>query len=358
MLITMRGPAFRMIRKQAPTMLLLAAAAFASESESRAERGFRHFYNLEYDQAIGEFRDEVAGAPDEPDGYNHLAQAILYRRLYHSGILESSLVSGNDMLLSLIRQPKLVLNSADEEEFRQSLDSSAISARARLLINPKDDAAMYSLGVTYGLRANYEFLVRKSWLAAIRAGNEALKLHKHAVELNPSRTDALLVVGVHDYVVASLPVGLRILGAMAGVRGDKERGLKTLQVVAARGHQNRVEAQILLSVLYRHEARAEQAIPLLNGLLESFPHNYLLHFAKVYTFIELRDEAKALDSLSSLETSRAVGVSGYDRILPARICRARGQIESRLGFSEQARGLREKATMIGERKNSNPRSCG
>jgi tetratricopeptide (TPR) repeat protein len=356
MLFTVRGPAFKMIRKQMIAILLLAAAAQASET--RAERGFRHFYNLEYDQAIDEFRGEVADTPDEPDGYNHLAQAILYRRLYRSGILENSLVSGNDMLLSLIHQPKLVLNSTDEGEFRRSIDSSAISARARLLMNPKDDAALYSLGVTYSLRANYEFLVRKSWLAAIRAGNEALKLHKQVVELNPSRTDALLVVGVHDYVVASLPVGLRILGAMAGVRGDKERGMRALQMVAARGHQNRVEAQILLSMLYRHEARAEQAIPLLNGLLESFPHNYLLHFAKVYTFIELRDEANALDSLSSLDMNRAAGVSGYDHILPARICRARDQIESRLGFSEQARGQREKATKIVEQKDSSPRSCG
>jgi len=320
MLSTSHGIVSSFAAKVFAVFLLFAGAARASDSA--ADAGFQHFYNLEYDQAISEFRSAIVEAPENPDGYNHLAQAILYRRMYESGTLENSLVSGSDMLLSLIRQPKLTMSTADDEEYRKLIQFAINYSRTRLSINPKDDAALYSMGVAYSLRANYDFLVRKAWISAIRSGNEALRMHKRVLELNPSRTDARLVLGVHDYVVANLPASLRILGAVAGIRGDKERGLQRLESVATHGQQNRVEAQMLLSVFYRHETRTDQAIPLLDGLIESFPRNYLLHFAKVYAHIELKDGPKASESLRLLEANRAAGIAGYGRVLPARICAA------------------------------------
>ena len=325
----MNKRSFKQISKLLVAVILgtvSAGATAAVNAASHAEAGFEHFHNLEYDQAIHAFHDEIAAANDQPDGYNHLAQAILYRRLYESGMLENSLTSGNDVLLSLIRQPKLVFPRADEEAFQRALTASTEAARAKLRVNPRDDSALYALGIAHSLRANYDFLVRKAWVSAIRAGNEALKVHKQVAALNPSRTDALLVVGLHDYAVASLPAGLRFLGAIAGVRGDKARGLETLRVVAERGQQNRVEAQILLSAFYRHEKRTEQTIPLLNSLLERFPRNYLLHFAKVYALIEMKDGANAMEALRSLDANRTACVSGYGRISLAQICRARDRI--------------------------------
>ena len=47
-------------------LLLLAVTLFASAEnpdESRSAKGFEHFYNLEYDQAIAEFRRLVQTEP-------------------------------------------------------------------------------------------------------------------------------------------------------------------------------------------------------------------------------------------------------------------------------------------------------
>lgn len=240
----------------APFLLTFSAYAMLP----LAQDGFRHFYNLDYDQAAADFRKEIAVHPDQPDGYNHLAQTILYRGLHRSGILENSVTSGDDLLLSLIRRPKLALNSMDEEEFQHALNVAVANAQAQTQKNPNDSAALYSLGVAYGLRANHNFLVRKAWLAAIRESNAARKLHNQVVELDPANVDALMMQGIHEYLVSSLPAPLRWLGAVTGLRGDKEAGLRMLEQVASQGSGGKVEARMLLATLYRHEKRPWTAI--------------------------------------------------------------------------------------------------
>jgi len=316
------------------TMFLLVLSA--SGMQPMAREGFRHFYNLEYDQAIADFQEEIASRPDQADGYNHLAQAILYRGLYRSGILENSLASGDDLLLSLIRQPRLVLGSADEKEFQRAISLAVDGAQARLKSNPNDSAALYSLGVAYGLRANYDFLVRKAWFAAIRGSNAARALHNRASELDPGNVDARMMQGVHEYVVASLPAALRFLGAVTGLRGDKDAGLHILESVASQGTDSKVEAEMLLVTLYRHEKKPWTAMSFLHDLRKSYPRNYLLHIAEVYTGIEMQDERAAADSLLSLERGIRDGAPGYGAIHPAKVDYTRGVLQCRFGHFDQA----------------------
>ena len=301
-----------------------------------AREGFRHFYNLEYDQAIIDFQQEIVSRPDRANGYNHLAQAIIYRGLYRSGILENSLASGDDLLLSLIRQPKLVLDAADEKEFQRAVTAAVDTAQAGLRKNPNDAAALYSLGVAYGLRANYDFLVRKAWFAAIRESNAARELHNRAAELDPGNIDARMMQGVHEYIVASLPAALRLLGAVTGLRGDKDAGLRTLESVANQGDDSKVEAQLLLITLYRHEKKPATAMSYLSGLRETYPRNFLLHLTEVYTLIEMKDEQKAADSLHSLERGMREGSPGYTAIQPSKVDYTRGVIQCRFGHLDQA----------------------
>src|SRR5436309_2037095 len=77
----------------------------------------------------------------------------------------------------------------------------------------------------------------------------ARKLHNKVSEIDPSNVDARLVQGLHDYLVGSLPLGYRMLSMLVGFRADKAKGIRTIQDVAAHGHDNRVEAEIFLCVL-------------------------------------------------------------------------------------------------------------
>jgi tetratricopeptide (TPR) repeat protein len=291
--------------------------------EIRLSKGFDHFYNLEYDEAIAEFSRAIKGDPDNPERYNHLAQAILYRAMYRGGALESELVTGNN---SFLRRPKLSPSAEDQKLFEDAIQRAMQLAQARIEKNQNDLRASYSLGVSHGIRANYNFLVRKAWMDALRDATAARKLHNRVSELDPSMVDARLVQGAHDYVVGSLPWHIKMIGFLAGFRGDRERGIKTLELVAHKGEQNRVEAGILLAAIYRRERRAGQAIPLLEDMVRRFPRNHLLRFEMVQMYGDLGKKDEALAVLRQMEELKGKGAPGYRELPLEKIQYSKGNI--------------------------------
>lgn len=210
-------------------------------------RGFDHFYNLEFDQAVDTFRATVKAEPNDPNGYNHLAQAILYREMLRSGALESELVTGNN---PFIRREKLKPSVEDQKLFEESIAKAIALTQAVLDKSPNDAQALYAQGVAYGLRGNYLFLVKKAWTDALHDATTSRKLHQRVTQQKPDFVDAKLVQGVHDYVVGSLPWTYKMLGFIVGFRGDKEGGIRTLREVAQKGNANRSDAKVLLAVAY------------------------------------------------------------------------------------------------------------
>lgn len=308
-----------------PTLALaLAAALLAGWRDPLIQKGFDHFYNLEYDEAIAAFRQYIALHPEEPRGYNHLAQAILYRDMYRTGALESELVSGSNPFL---RRPKMNPSPEDQRQFEEAIQRSMELSQARLKQNPKDTQALYTLGVAHGLRANYNFLVRKAWMDSLRDATAARKLHNQVTMLDPSFVDARLVQGVHEYVVGSLPWHWRALGFLVGFRGSKQEGIRILQQVAERGDANKLDAKILLCVIYRRERKPHLAIPLVKELMASFPRNYLLYLELAQMYSEAGDKDQALATLAKLESLRNSGAPGFSRVPLEKIYFSRGNIQ-------------------------------
>ena len=286
--------------------------------------GLEDFYNLEYDQAIAEFKQEIAAHPDAAAGYNHLAMAILYREMLRFGALESELVTGTNPFL---RRPKMHPSREDQQEFDAAIEKSMALSQARLSSNHKDARAAYTLGVAYGFRANYNFLVRKAWMDALRDATTARRLHNQAAAWDPSMVDARLVEGAHDYVIGNLPWHIRVLGFLAGFRGDKDEGVRTLEYVAAHGDQNRVDAEVLLCAIYRREREAKKAAPMLEGLIARFPRNYLFRFESAQMYADLGDGGRALAEVQQIEDLKKSDYPGYSRLPSEKIYYARGTIQ-------------------------------
>jgi tetratricopeptide (TPR) repeat protein len=303
--------------------LLILIPALAAAQDPLAEPGFVHFYNLEYEEALAAFHAEAAQLPDSADVYNHVAQTILYREMFRSGALESQLVTGTNPFL---RRAKMNPGAAGDKLFNDAIAHAMELAGARLKANPNDAAALYATGVSYGLRSNYNFLVHKAWVDALHDATSARKAHHRATEAEPDFTDAFLVQGLYDYIVGSLPFHWKALGFLAGFRGNRERGIDTLRLVAEKGRVNRADAAILLCAIFRRERRAQDAIPYLDDLIRRFPRNFLLRLELVQMYGDLGDKANALEVISQLDQLKRSGAAGFDQLPEEKIRYTRGNL--------------------------------
>jgi len=297
------------VKSVVPALLVLAVRLAGQEALVR--EGYDHFYNLEYDQAIADFEKAIALDPASPDLHNHLAHAIVFKEMYRNGALESELVSGTN---SFLRRPKLNPSPQTEKRFLDEVGKAMALAQARLNANPNDTAALYALGISYGLRSNYYWVVKKSWRDSLRDATAARRAHNRIEALEPNNVDARLVEGLHDYIVGSLPWTYRMLGFLVGIHGDKELGMRMVQDVARNGKDNKVDAEIFLCALYRRENQARKAVPLVQDLIARFPRNYLLRLELSQMYSMSNDKTDALNAVREVAALKQEHAPGYDRM--------------------------------------------
>lgn len=278
---------------------------------SLVEQGYDHFYNLEYEECIADFQKAIAQNPSDPGLHNHLAQAIVFREMFRNGALESELVSGNN---SFLRRPKLNPSPETEKWFLGELAKAMDLAQTQLNTNPNDTKAMYDLGISYGLRSDYFWVVKKDWHNSLKDATAARRLHNRITQLEPSNVDARLVEGLHDYIIGSLPWTWRMLGFLVGIHGDKEQGIRIVQDVAAHGKDNRVDAEIFLGALYRRENETRKAVPLVQDLIRRFPRNYLLRLELSQMYSMAGDSVDGLAAVREVARLKTTHAPGYDRV--------------------------------------------
>jgi len=296
-----------------PVSLLIAftLAMPALAQESAEDRGFDHFYNLEYDESIADFQQAIAQNPNSPDAHNHLAQALVFREMFRDGSLESELVTGDNAFL---RRPKLNPSPETERRFLDEVARAMALSHARLQKNPNDIGALYALGISYGLRSDYHWVVKKSWRDSLSDATAARRQHNRIEEIDPGNVDGRLVQGLHDYIVGSLPLVYRMAGFLAGIRGDREKGIRTIQDVARNGRLNRVDAQLFLCALYRRENQPLSAVPLLQELMQRYPRNFLLRLELSQMYSVGGDGVHALAALDEVARLKANHAGGFDRV--------------------------------------------
>jgi tetratricopeptide (TPR) repeat protein len=275
---------------------------------STTDPGWIHFYNNEFDDALIYFEQQLKEHPQEPEKYNHVAQAILYREMLRNGALESQLVSGNNPFL---RRAKMEISAEDKQRFEECLEQSVKLSEAALKQNPRDIHALEALGVAHVLRSNFQFLVEKAWMDALHEATAARKANEQILAVDPSNVDAHLVLGLNAYVVGSLPFYMRMLGFLGGFHGDKQGGLRQMELVAAQGERDRYDAEVVLAAIYRRERMPQKALPLLQDMAAKFPRNYLYRYELVQMYSDTGDKASALRVLGEIEDLRHKQAPGY-----------------------------------------------
>ena len=233
---------------------------------------FDHFYNLDYDRSVKEFEQVLQKHPDDPFAVNHLLTAVLFRELYRMGALNTGDYA-NDSFIGTAHRPA---DPKVKDRIKGLVDHAFDVEEKTLSAMPDDVDALYARGVTRAQFATYTALVERAWFSALRNGVGARRDHERVLELSPKYTDAKLIVGAHNYVMGSLPWGVKVAVSMVRLSGNKDKGLEYLQEASNSMGETSVDAKILLILFYRREHRFNDSLVLVRSMMPQYPQDVLL----------------------------------------------------------------------------------
>ena len=239
--------------------------------DSLRGEGFEALYSLDYEGARRRFKELARLFPDHPAGPQFLAATIWLQTLNESRRLQASLYSTEGFYANT----KDKVDPQTVAQFRELTRQAKQLAEARLKLNRRDTEALYYLGATEGLKAACEGAVERSFMSALRNGSDSVDRHREVIKLEPAFHDAEITIGMYDYIVGSLPLPVKLLATIGGIRGSKKRGLATLERVAREGQWARDDAKVLLIALFKREKRYTEALVLARELAAKYPRNYL-----------------------------------------------------------------------------------
>ncbi len=253
---------------------------------------FDHFYNMDYDRSVQEFQKVLDRHPDDPFAVNHLLTAVMFRELYRMGGMNTADYA-ND---SFIGSPHRPANEKVKEQIRQLVDRAEKLEEEKLKSNPKDVDALYARGITRAQFATYTALLERAWFSALRNAVGARHDHERVLELSPGYVDAKLVVGAHNYVMGSLPWGVKAAVSLVGLSGSKDKGIDYLYELGHANAENSVDAKIALLLFLRREHRYYDALTLLRGMIQQYPGNVLMALEEgtLLRFLNQPTEAAAI----------------------------------------------------------------
>jgi hypothetical protein len=323
----------------------LPAAAQPAELHPDVEKARNHLYNLEFDQAERRIETRLEEQPDDLAALHTLASVLLQRELYQRELLEAQVYAVRG---EVYRQRPVPVRPEFEARLFGVLTRGHTVADGRLAKNPGDLDALYWKGNLHAIRAIYHLSVTRSHRQAVGEAKDARNLHARIVERNPGYVDALLFVGVYDYVAGSIPWYLKIFAAIAGYTGNRDRGLATIRRVSEEGHLARTDALTFLGVLYYREKLYLHAVRILQHLERMYPRNHLLPQQIARTYKAMDDWKSAAETYDLILAKHEVRTPGFENIPLSKILFQAGEAWQRQGDRSKALAHFERAAQLEE----------
>lgn len=219
--------------------------------DSLVTAGIHQIYNIKYNEANSTFNTLIKEYPDHPAGYFFDAMVIWW---------------------------KIALDLEDEsydDEFIDKLEFVIDFCDDLLDENPDNVDAIFFKGGALGFRGRL-YSIREDWFDAALDGKEALPLVNRAYEIDPGNVDVQLGFGIYNYYAEAVPEKYPFVKPFMIFfpRGDKKKGLKQLEYVAAKGQYAKYESlYFLATIYYSFEEKYSKAVEYLDRLVAEFPDN-------------------------------------------------------------------------------------
>ena len=231
-----------------------------------------HFYNLDYDGALSRFEAIQRANPQNPMAANYVLLTLIFRELYHQDLLDTTYYAHDSFIFS---KRDVFVAQETRDRIEKLTDSIVAMCDQQIKASPGNPNLYFARGYAKGMHSAFITLAFHSYVGAARQGLSSRQDSEEALRLDPQYADAKMAIGIQQFAVASLPRLLRIMIGITGVTGNKEKGLDLLRQCAAQGTVNRVECRTSLTLFLRHDARYPEALTVMHGLSQEFPHDYL-----------------------------------------------------------------------------------
>ena len=252
-------------------------------------KGLELGYNLDHADAIVAFRAAAAANPDHAAAWRSVAASMWISVLFEQGAVTAADFLGQAGATMGRKPPSPefarafqdALNRAialSEERLKAGRSDLSAGASAKAEDRPLQEAdALYQLGAAYGFLASYTATIEGSLRKSLGPARRAYNAHERVLELDPSRKDAGLIVGLYRYMVAThagVVADARV--SLAGFGGGRERGIRMVEEAAAFPSDVQPNARFSLIVIYNREKRYDDALRVIGELQRQFPRNRLL----------------------------------------------------------------------------------
>ena len=265
-----------------PTMAA-SGNACGCDSPELAE-AFNQLYNFNFPAAHAIVDRYVAGHPQQPLGYAIRASAYLFYELDRLGILESQFLI-SDKRIGDKKTTMLKPDPDTRAKLLKALNEAESRATAALARNPNDREALFAMTIVMGVTTDYMALVEKHQIASLSPAKRSNSYAQQLLKMNPPCYDAYMTAGLSEYMLGSLPFFVRWFVRFDNVEGNREEGVKNLQLVARDGLYFKAFAKILLGIIYLREKKPREAEKQLEELAHDYPSNPLFRkeLAKIST---------------------------------------------------------------------------
>jgi len=227
-------------------------------------KGIHLIYDRRFGDADTLFKEIISKSDDKPAGYFYLAM-----------VSWSRLASG-------------FWSPATVEEFKDRIDRTIEIAQTRVDKEVADSYDFFYLGGALGFKGRFE-LMKGEWVSSFLLASDAIDALKKCLEMDPSNKDVLLGIGTFDYYTARLSGVLKFLTYVLLHKGDKEEGLRKLNVAANEAIYSSTEAKsVLLHIYLFLEQDFERALILSKDLEKKYPENPRFKFLKGVSYIRLK----------------------------------------------------------------------
>jgi hypothetical protein len=236
------------------------------------DRAFCAMYDLEFTKADAELSQFTEQHPENPLGPVAQATSVLFSIFDEHKVLQTEFFTSDD---HFTKRPRIVPDAAARQRFDATLRQAEQLATQSLAHNASDESALFALTLVYGLRADYAGLLDHQDLAALRFSNKGNEWARKLLVTSPQFYDAYVATGIQKYLVGLKPAPVRWMLRMGGIKGDRDQGLRELELAGAKGHYLAPFARILLAIAYLRKHQQTAAIELLTNLRQQFPKNPL-----------------------------------------------------------------------------------